>query len=178
MGSFNWQNSVLLSSIFTPYLEWKSIYLKSFEQNWSKAWFKCVMFRSQDNRIHIPDRNGYLVCVTALWPNSAAILHLPSKAWIAARWALRAPYMMLDYLHLQDSWETIVPRTRPGNPCTGAAYTKPLCQRENSSVRLSGSCCSPRLPGPGWRCLCPWYSGTPALIQYLTVTVGVQLHTM
>lgn len=42
-GSFNLQNSVMLSSIFIPYLQWKSIHLRNFEQKWSKAWFKCVM---------------------------------------------------------------------------------------------------------------------------------------
>ena len=150
--------SVPLPSIFTLYLQWKSIYLRSFEQKWSKAWFKCVTSKSQDDWIHVPDRNGYLVCVTALWPNSAAILHLPSKAWIAVRWALRTRYMMLDYLNVKDSWETVVPTTRPGNPCTGAAYPKALCQWENYSLQLSGFCRRPGLPGPARRRLCPWYS--------------------
>lgn len=112
------------------------------------------------------------------------LLHLPSKAWITARWALRAPYKIPDYLNVKDSREAVLPRARPGNCCTGAAYTESLCQWESYSLQLSSFCCRSGLlgqqggvsvHGTQWGNGAVTGAGTLDQIRYLDIMLGIQV---
>lgn len=83
------------------------------------------------------------------------LLHLPRKAWIAARWALRAPYKIPDYLKVKDSRETVLPRTSSLH--WGCLHWIPLPMRDLQSPER-GFLLQIRTPGPARACLCPWYS--------------------
>lgn len=94
------------------------------------------MSKSQDDWIYSLARNDYFDAFNSTLAISAAMFHSLNKVWIVARWTLIAPNMLLDYLHVKYSWETVVSWTRSSNYSFGDAYMNSLPWVEH---HLSGS---------------------------------------